>query len=55
MTADRYSEWKLVVPPKFSVLAAEHALRKNYYQDYETNEWMPREIVGQQRMNPKNR
>jgi hypothetical protein len=55
MTADRYAGWKLVVPKPFTVLAAEYDLRKTHYCDYDTGEWVPREVDGPQLLTPKAR
>ena len=54
MTADRYAGWQLVVPAKFKALARDHALRKTYYYDYDTNAWKLRDY-GPQRLTPKAR
>jgi hypothetical protein len=57
MTADRYAGWRLVVQPEFSVMAAEHALKKTHYHNDDLDEWMPREIPGraEQLLTPKAR
>ena len=55
MTADRYAGWQLVVRPKFSVMAAEHTLKKTHYFDRDTGEWMLREVDGPQLLTPKAR
>ena len=54
MTADRYAEWKLVVPAKFEKLAQEHALRRTHYYDDETDAWKLRDL-GTQVLTPKAR
>ncbi|MET4313539.1 hypothetical protein [Bradyrhizobium sp. RT4b] len=57
MTADRYTGWRLVVPPEFSVMAAEYALKKTHYFDRDVEAWVPREIAGhaEQLLTPKAR
>jgi hypothetical protein len=33
LTADRYKDWKLVVPSQFETLAKEHTFRKHWYRE----------------------
>jgi hypothetical protein len=55
MTADRYSGWRLEVPPKFSVMATKHALKKTHYYDSDKG-WMPRKVFDSpQLLTPKPR
>ena len=54
MTADRYAGWQLVVPAKFEKLAREHALKKTYYYDRDTDAWKLRDY-GAQLLTPKAR
>jgi hypothetical protein len=54
MTADRYAGWKLVVPAKFKLLAAEYDLKKTHYYDDDFGEWRPHDL-GRQKLNPKAR
>ena len=55
MTADRYAGWRLVVPREFEAMAKEHALKKTHYFNDDADAWMPREVVGPQRLTPKAR
>jgi hypothetical protein len=54
ITADRYAGWKLTVLEKFKKLAGEYELRRTHYRDYDSGEWVPRNLSSQQ-LKPKSR
>ena len=56
ITAGRYAEWRLVVPPEFEMLAKEHDHRRHWYQDYVTGEWCSKgSDMGKNLLKPKER